>query len=231
MNFTLEILRFAQDDKLLLFALNFRHNTIMLNITKHLTIIILAGILCGCTSQILPNQAANYRLSWPTRQRQLRKITNWQLRGYMTMQSPQENFTAFLNWKQQAKNYAIYLSGPLGIGTVHIYGRPGRFILQTAEGKKYIAKTPKQLVRQQLGWKLPISSLYYWIRGIPVPRVHAIRYFDNYNRLTELDQQGWKIYYQNYTYSAGIDLPSAIILCYPNLSVRIVISQWLVKQA
>jgi outer membrane lipoprotein LolB len=200
----------------------------MLNITKHLTIIILAGILCGCTSQMPPQQNANYRLSWQTRQRQLRKITNWQLRGYMMMQSPQENFTAFLNWKQQAKNYAIYLSGPLGIGTVHIYGKPGRFILQTAEDKKLIAKTPEQLVKQHLGWKLPISNLYYWIRSIPVPRVHAIGYFDDCNRLTELHQQGWKIYYQNYTRASGIDLPSTIILRYPNLNVKIVVNKWVV---
>jgi len=201
----------------------------MLNITKYITIIILAGILCGCTSQISQTQATDYHPSWQTRQRQLRKITNWQLRGYMTMQSPQENLTAFLNWKQQAKNYAIYLSGPLGIGTVHIYGQPGKFILQTAKGKKFVARTPEQLVRQQLGWKLPISSLYYWIRGIPVPRIHAIGYFDDCHRLTELDQQGWKIYYQNYIRTANLDLPSAIILCYPNINVKIVINRWVAK--
>lgn len=202
----------------------------MLKITKHIIIIILAGILCGCTSQIPPKQNANYRPSWKTRQRQLRRITSWQLRGYMTMRSPRENLTAFLNWRQQVQNYAIYLSGPLGIGTVHIYGQPGKFILQTAKGKKLIAKTPEQLVQQQLGWKLPISSLYYWVRGIPVPRVSATGYFDDCHRLTELNQQGWQIYYQNYVRIPNFDLPGTIVLCYQNLNVKIVISQWLVKQ-
>jgi len=200
----------------------------MSNTTKHIIIIILAGILCGCTSQIPPQQNANYRLSWKTRQRQLRKITNWQLRGYMAMRSPQENLTAFLNWKQQAKNYVIYLSGPLGIGTVHIYGKPGKFILQNAKGKQFVAKTPEQLVKQQLGWKLPISNLYYWIRGIPVPRVVATGYFDDCHRLTELNQQGWQIYYQNYTRVANLDLPNTIILRYPNLSVKIIVNRWVV---
>lgn len=196
----------------------------MPNIVKHLGIIILAGILCSCTSQIPLEKNANYRLSWRTRQRQLRKITNWQLRGYLIIQSPQQNLTAFLNWKQQAQNYTIYLSGPLGIGTVYIYGKPGKFILQTAKGEKFAAKTPEQLVKQQLGLKLPISSLYYWIRGIPVPRVAATGYFDDCHRLTMLNQQGWKIYYSNYAHKANIDLPSTIILRYPGINVKIILN-------
>lgn len=193
-------------------------------------IIILTGILCGCTSQIPFNNypARHYSLSWHNRQQQLRKLHDWQINGYIYMQTPQKNFTAFLNWKQQQNNYIIYLSGPLGIGTVKINGKPNKFTLQTADGKKFTAKTPEQLLKQQLGWQLPISSLYYWVRGIPVPRKHSTNYLDNYNHLTGLHQQGWQIYFTNYIRVSNIDLPSVIMLHYPGWNAKIIVNKWII---
>jgi len=198
----------------------------MQNITKYIIISILAGLLCACTSQMPPAQNANYRLSWHARQQQLSNINHWQIRGLVSMRSSQKNFNAFLNWNQQNSNYGIYLSGPLDVGAIKIYGRPGKFILQTSQTKKFVAKTPEQLMQQRLGWHLPISSLYYWIRGIPVPSVHAMKYFDNYHRLTELDQQGWQIHYTRYTNLSNVSLPGLIIMHYPGITVKIVINKW-----
>lgn len=199
----------------------------MLKITKHTFAVILAGLLCSCTSQIPPTY---YSLSWQDRQQQLHNLHDWQIDGYMYLQVPQKNFAAFLNWKQQLKNYTIYMSGPLGIGAVKIYGKPGAFTLQTANGKKFTATTPEQLAKQQLGWQLPISSLYYWVRGLPVPHKQATNYLDSYNHLTELHQQGWQIYYTNYIHIANIDLPGTIILHYPELNVKIIVNRWLIPE-
>jgi outer membrane lipoprotein LolB len=197
----------------------------MSKIMKLTIVIILTGLLCGCTSQI---PSKHYSLSWQDRQQQLRKLHDWQINGYMYIQAPQRNFAAFLNWEQQQNNYTIYISGPLGIGSVKIYGKPGIFTLQTADGKKFTAITPEQLVKQQLGWELPISNMYYWIRGIPVPRKQATNYLDNYNHLTELHQQGWQIYYANYIRISNIDLPETIILYYPKLNVKIIVNKWII---
>jgi outer membrane lipoprotein LolB len=82
------------------------------------------------------------------------------------------------------------------------------------------------LFEQQLGSRLPVSSLYYWIRGLPVPGIEAQKQLDAFHRITVLSQQGWRIEYSRYSSINQIDLPSKMILNNSALNVKIIINQW-----
>ena len=202
----------------------------MIQHIKHIFFIILCltSILSGCAT--LPNSQLplNQHLSWQDRQNSLQKAIEWNIEGAIAAQMPQKSFSATINWDQShLKNqYSINLFGPLGIGTVIIQRQHNTTILKDSNQQTYLASNPEQLIQQHLGWQLPVSNLYYWIRGLPAPNIPAKKQFDHYNHLTCLQQQGWQVKYLQYTMVNNIDLPSKIFLKFGDLQLRIVINHW-----
>ncbi|MBU0455842.1 MAG: lipoprotein insertase outer membrane protein LolB [Pseudomonadota bacterium] len=190
-------------------------------------IFIVFFILSGCAT--LPSSSAphNVYMSWQTRIRQLNTIQKWQLQGAMAISTTQQSATAELNWRQlSAVRYQINLFGPIGIGSAEIKGNSQIVVLKTGRGERYQSKTPERLVYKALGWNLPVSSLFYWIRGLPVPNVPAQQRFDAYQHLSILNQQGWSIRYLRYTGVRKFDLPSLMQLQKSGVALKIVIKTW-----
>ena len=95
-----------------------------------------------------------------------------------------------------------------------------------ADGKKVNAASPEALLSQQTGYRLPVSNLYYWIRGLPVPNMSAKKRLDSENKLTELNQAGWFIQFLGYQQKGGVEMPDKIFLSNQTMTVKIVIHQW-----
>ncbi len=190
-------------------------------------IVCLMGLASCATMQPASQLPQNQNVTWDSRATSLAKIQSWNLRGMIAIRTPKDSGSATLQWQQQQQNYYhISLFGPLGSHSVEITGRPGNVTLASADGKTFHANSPEELLAQQLGWRLPISNLYYWVRGIPVPGAASQKSFDSYHHLTQLTQNGWSIRYLSYTAVNGVDLPSKIFMDNPQLNVKIIINQW-----
>ncbi len=98
--------------------------------------------------------------------------------------------------------------------------------LKTSDGKTASAGSAEELLTQQWGWRLPLASLKYWIRGLPVPGVPAQTTFDRAHRLASLSQQGFNIQYQGYTTAGSLDLPQHLSITSPALKTKLVIYKW-----
>lgn len=188
---------------------------------------LLALGLSSCATispQQLPPENAD--ISWPTRMQSLSQIENWDLTAMFAMRTKENAESATLNWQQNKQSFTILLFGPLGANTFKLSGTPGHIELVNPHGDKFFASTPEALLVHETGWHLPVSSLYYWIRGLPVPGVPATKQFDAYHHLLQLKQQGWTIQFLHYTNTAHGDLPSKILLEHPPLSIKLIISEW-----
>ena len=171
-------------------------------------------------------KALNQDLSWQTRQQQLHKVTHWQLNGAIAIKTPRQGQTASIVWQQyQAQHYQIDLFGPLGVGHLILKGNTGQVTLNT-NGQQYQSATAEELMQKILGWHVPVSNLYFWIRGLPAPHLKSHLSFDMYHHLAILRQQGWQIHYRQYTAINGIDLPSKLILQQQNMIIKFIISHW-----
>ncbi len=102
--------------------------------------------------------------------------------------------------------------------------------LQSANGHDNAATSAEALMQTELGWSLPLSNLYFWVRGLPAPNSAATKAYDTYNHLTKLTQQNWAIDYLRYTGVNNVDLPSKIYLNNDDIHVRIIISKWEIKK-
>lgn len=164
-------------------------------------------------------------LPWAERQAQLAKLHNWSTQGGVAIQGDQKGWNASFDWEQRYNNYALQVFGPLGINRIELAGSPGNATLTTPD-KTYTSNSPEALLRQQLGWTLPVSNLNFWLRGLPAPNSPARRVLDSNNHLARLYQDGWELNYSRYASIEGIDLPDRIVLSNPRWQVRMVIHQW-----
>jgi outer membrane lipoprotein LolB len=160
------------------------------------------------------------------RNEQALAIKNWEIEGALSIQSPQQSVIAHYQWDQKDKNYDIELSSALNLVRVNITGRNNQFVQLCRSNKQcYRAKTPELLLKQQLGWDLPLSYLEYWIRGIPF-KGEAVKKYDQYGHLIFMQQHGFDLWFSNYKSFKGVDLPTRLDLQYPELKIRLIIKQW-----
>ncbi len=202
---------------------------VLMRILKFYISLILMLNLAGCaTVHEQQPVSLNQTTSWQQRQIALMHLQNWDISAVMAMRTHagNEGGTANLKWQQHQQDYSIMLYGPLGADTTKIYGRPGRVFLETADGKKFDATTPELLLAQQTGWQLPVSDLYYWIRGLPAQGSPRRMQFDASHHLTQLNQSGWRIDYLRYSTVNQIDVPTKLTLENIRLKIKIVINQW-----
>ncbi len=175
---------------------------------KKYALILCFLVLSACATMPARQGALNQHLTWRMRQMQLRKVTHWRLTGAVAITTPQQSKTASLVWQQSyADHYQVDLFGPLGTGHARLSSNTASVTLQ-ANGQRYQSATAEGLMQKVLGWHVPVSHLYFWIRGLPAPSFKSRMTFDAYHHIINLQQQGWKIHYQQHTAVNGIDLPS-----------------------
>ncbi len=185
-------------------------------------------LLAGCASFHEVPPPDNTAAPWGNRVDVLSNIQSWDINGLIAIRNntkPQAE-SANLHWQQSRQDYQILLFGPLGASPVKLSGKPGAVVLEDAKGKRFYADSAESMLVQQTGWHLPVSNLYFWVRGLPVPNKPAQKKFDAYQHLTQLVQDGWTIQYLNYTSVHHIDLPAKIFLNNSELQLKIVINRW-----
>lgn len=180
--------------------------------------------LSGCASVAPP--APNTNTPWQTRERALSTLNQWQLSGKIAVIAPQNSGSASVTWQQNAQQYNITLLAPLGAGGMTLTGNDHHITLKTTDGKVAEADSPEALLRDNGGLNIPVSSLRYWIRGLPAPGGNPQLHFDSFGRLSQIQQNGWNIDYLSYTHAYGLDLPSRITITAAALKVKIIVYNW-----
>ncbi|MGI9229364.1 MAG: lipoprotein insertase outer membrane protein LolB [Gammaproteobacteria bacterium] len=185
---------------------------------------ILLAMLSGCTG-LAPRQQAEQ--SWEQHQAQLLELHDWTLRARIGLKRQGEAASATLDWRQQQQDYQLLLIAPLGKGTVELSARDGVVNLRTNDNQSFSADSPEALLRQHLGWHLPVDGLPYWIRGLPQPGapVDAL-ILDKRQRLIQLQQSGWDISYGGYRQVADYVLPGKVRLEHNDIRIKLAVTEW-----
>lgn len=161
------------------------------------------------------------------------QLQHWTINGKLGVRAPGENTSANLNWQQRsAQSYRIHLSGPLGAGATVITGSPGGVSLQRGKEPPLQAANPSALTEEVLGWPLPVSEMFYWVRGLAAPGSPAQAQQHNaQGQLESLQQAGWQLTFGDYTYRGRYALPTRIRAetrqAGGAVRVTLVINEWL----
>lgn len=108
----------------------------------------------------------NKAMTVEQRKAKTQTISSWNIRGALAAKNKNKGWSASMNWVQQGpENYQIRLMGPLGSGAVLI-NKSGNTITFQDGAKKITSSSADELLAKQTGIRLPVSNLYYWIRGL-----------------------------------------------------------------
>ncbi|MGJ8513741.1 lipoprotein insertase outer membrane protein LolB [Carnimonas bestiolae] len=195
---------------------------------NHLRVVIAfiaALVISGCAVSPPSPSVDREKGDWEHQQQRLEALNDWQLSGKIGLRSPQQNRSANLDWTQHDADYTIMVSGPFGVGRNTLQGHPGDVTLKNGDGT-FSAATPEQLMEQQLGWSLPVSSLDRWVRGLAANGSEGTFSHDDEGFPATLKQDGWTINYLQWSYADGYWLPGRLRLAYGDIQVTFVITRW-----
>jgi len=195
---------------------------------RHVIVFSFIALLAGCAG-IGSHEAVQGQgnaKQWQAHKRQLSSLDGWQINGKVGIRAPKDSGSGTLFWLQRQDYYDIRLSGPLGRGAARLTGRPGAVSLEVANQGRYEAPDPETLLEAQLGWKLPVSHLVWWVRGLPAPDSKSTLTLDGDSRLSNLVQDDWQIEYLSYSEQNGFWLPERMKLHGKDLDVTLVVKDW-----
>jgi outer membrane lipoprotein LolB len=180
--------------------------------------------LAGCRTAppTLPQE-----MSWQARQPQLQARAHFELRGRVAVAAGDEGFNANLRWVQDGTRSQVTLEGPLGASATQITASGSELSLVTARGERIDSEAAHAALAQRLGFDPPLASLRYWVLGVPDPAQPATEELDaGRQRLSALEQAGWRIDYSGYTTANGEPLPARLTLQHDAVRVRLLVDDW-----
>ncbi len=183
----------------------------------------LALTLAGC--QTVPVAPAP-TVAWSVRRPTLQNLDRFDLDGRVAVAVGGQGFDAGMRWVQSGAMTRLVLSGPLGAGGVEVTANGADLSVITSSGKRLGAAAARAELTDKLGFEPPLTSIRYWVLGVPDPGAPAAVRLDSRQRLTELTQEGWRIDYTSYMPVGAEWLPRLLTLRRAGVRVRMLVNGW-----
>jgi outer membrane lipoprotein LolB len=185
----------------------------------------LALVLVLTACQTIPVSPAP-SVSWSVRRPALQTLSRFGFNGRVAVAVGNQGFNAGLRWTQAAAVTRLALTGPLGAGGVEVTATGGELSVVTSNGKRLGNDAARQELEDKLGFEPPLTSLRYWVLGVPDPVTTASVQLDSQQRLTQLTQGGWQIVYNAYMPVGAEWLPRLMTLRRAAVRLRMVVDGW-----
>ncbi len=187
-------------------------------------ILLLAISLSACVQAPVENRVTP---SWDARMDELKGLETWNLKGRIAVRTPDESGSGSLHWAQRRDEYDLRVIAPFSGGVYELSGTAGTVSLRSPDNSLLQAGDAESLLYEAAGWRLPVSEMVFWIRGIPAPSLQVDRLLlDGENRVSELSQGGWSIRYKRYTGVGGVSMPARLDLENGEVRVRLSVREW-----
>lgn len=164
--------------------------------------------------------------AWQAHRTAVTPFDSWTLQGKLGVRAPGESGSGTVFWLQQQDEYDIRLSGPLGRGATRIQGDDRGVTLDIAGQPATSARSAEELLEQQVGWRLPVQHLLWWVRGLPAPDSPSRLQLNPDSQLARLAQAGWTVEYSRYQEINGVQLPQRLQLSGYDMLLTLVITRW-----
>jgi outer membrane lipoprotein LolB len=153
---------------------------------------------------------------------------DWSLKGRLAIKDANDGGSGNLQWKQDSGSTRLDFHGALGRGAWRLQVDGDGAELELADGQLFRADTVQVLIRDQIGWVIPIESLAWWVRGLEAPGSAEGRRLDEDGTLQYLHQHGWEIEYGQYREVGDISLPRRLTARQEERTVKLAVRNWTV---
>lgn len=146
----------------------------------------------------------------------------FELAGRIAARYGTESFSGNLAWRHASGGDEMLISTPFGQGVARIVREGEAVSLTTAEPREYRANDAESLTERVLGFRVPLIGLADWVRARPSEGAPARAEYSPDGKLAKLEQNGWRVEYQEY----GGTLPARLRLLYQGIELRLAVTKW-----
>jgi outer membrane lipoprotein LolB len=157
---------------------------------------------------------------------QLEVQDDWSLSGKLAVSNERDGGSGNLAWRQRADYTRMDFHGAFGRGAWRLEADGNGARLELADGSTYQENTVDELVQQQVGWKIPVENLSWWVRGMAAPGATQGMDFDERGNLVRLDQDGWIIEFGSYRTVAEFEMPVRMTAQKADWKVKLAVRRW-----
>jgi outer membrane lipoprotein LolB len=162
------------------------------------------------------------------RDKQARAISTWQVKGRISIKSPEQSFVGNLSWQQGTDEQLFRLYGSLGQTYAELTQTAQDARLELSDERVFESTDVDSLMLENLGYRLPIKQLYYWIRGLaPSEQTKVSR--DEDGLISDIRHQRWQITYRSYRKAEAfndLELPSRITVTDGEHTIKLSLRDW-----
>ena len=162
-------------------------------------------------------------------QTQLNHLQQWQVRGKLSVVSPEDAVTGYLTWQQDYENFDLFITGPFGQGSSRLVGNSGQATLTLPSQDPVKAPSAEYLMARYLGWQFPVMDIRYWIKGQASPNSSVTEARNTMGLLKSLQQHGWQVEFSRYQRQGDTWLPGRIKMTGQQYKFIFAIKEWTIN--
>lgn len=150
----------------------------------------------------------------------------FELQGRVYVRFGARAFSGSMRWRHALEVEELWLSGPLGQTAAYIVRDALGATLTTADQQTYRSMSMDALMRDGLGWALPLADLSYYVLGqIPPGVAEATVERDADRRLAHVVRDGWEVTLIPGRRSNSVHHPTRLRMRKDEIEIRLVIDR------
>ena len=182
--------------------------------------------LNACTGVSVKDPGLVDKTSFQDRTVRLTAISEWGLAGKISLDDGDQGGSGKLKWDVGPGQSELDFHGAMGRGAWRLKMGPEGAQLKLADGTEQTAADVNDLIREHIGWPVPLDALQWWARGLAAPGIIENEQFGSEGLLVSLRQFGWNVDFNRYDSVEDIELPVRLKATRNNYRVKLAISRW-----
>lgn len=188
----------------------------------------LLGLLGGCGVPQLPEPAADRGqavAAYEERAERLSRLAGWRLDGRVVAEGPGESGQARIRWSRFDGEGRLAVRNPFGQTVLEVRNGPQGLRLRDNQGGVYRGDRVRTVLRQRLGWRVPVGRLADWALALPRDGGTPAD-LDDRGLPRHLTADGWTVAFTEYMEVDGLWLPQAMRVTRDDMRLRIRVREW-----
>lgn len=193
--------------------------------TSRSVLVVLTVLVAACAPLRVHESPATLAAQ-SAREAELAPRNHWNLTARLAVSSGNDGGSGELEWRQDGASYVFTVHAPVTGKTWKLSGDAQRAVLEGVDQQPLTGNDPERLLRDRLGWDVPLAELTAWVRGMRASGMPAQLQYDARNLPAVLDQAGWKVEYRDWFDDRSPALPRKVFASRGTARVRVAIEQW-----
>jgi outer membrane lipoprotein LolB len=189
-----------------------------------IVVVLLLGACAGQPRKSSPPDAAKLAQQ-AARESKLAQRADWSLRGRLGVSDGHDSGSGSLEWRQQASAFRFSVHAPVSGKTWVLGGDDAHARLEGLREQAVEGGDAASLLERELGWKVPVAELRYWVRAQRAPGMADVEFRED-GLPAMIAQGGWTVRYVDYDLAQDPPMPSKVFASRGDYTVRLAIREW-----